>query len=239
MNDNSSKTTLKDLEIAIKFLNKEITVKDVEDIYGNFNDPKFQSALSEAKSLIENLTQSISLRNLVLLRSSLKSYYNYLGKIIQNTIFEISRNLSETQRIARNIKIASRYYNAELKAVEQAKKQSAEFLKKAMSVELQKLTQEELRIFARDFKDVDMMVKLYEKRADAALKSAEKYRLKLNVLEKDLADKEALQVKLEEDVKLTNIKLTNVEKAIYANQLLTLSNVVSGLWEQVRDNIIY
>ena len=239
MNDNSSKTTLKDLEIAIKFLNKEITVKDVEDIYGNFNDPKFQSALSEAKSLIENLTQSIGLRNLVLLRSSLKSYYNYLGKIIQNTIFEISRNLSETQRIARNIKIASRYYNAELKAVEQAKKQSAEFLKKAMSVELQKLTQEELRIFARDFKDVDMMVKLYEKRADAALKSAEKYRLKLNVLEKDLADKEALQVKLEEDVKLTNIKLTNVEKAIYANQLLTLSNVVSGLWEQVRDNIIY
>ena len=209
MNDNSSKTTLKDLEIAIKFLNKEITVKDVEDIYGNFNDPKFQSALSEAKSLVENLTQSIGLRNLVLLRSSLKSYYNYLGKIIQNTIFEISRNLSETQRIARNIKIASRYYNAELKAVEQAKKQSAEFLKKAMSVELQKLTQEELRIFARDFKDVDMMVKLYEKRADAALKSAEKYRLKLNVLEKDLADKEALQVKLEEDVKLTNITLTN------------------------------
>ena len=239
MNDNSSKTTLKDLEIAIKFLNKEITVKDVEDIYGNFNDPKFQSALSEAKSLIENLTQSIGLRNLVLLRSSLKSYYNYLGKIIQNTIFEISRNLSETQRIARNIKIASRYYNAELKAVEQAKKQSAEFLKKAMSVELQKLTQEELRIFARDFKDVDMMVKLYEKRADAALKSAEKYRLKLNVLEKDLADKEALQVKLEEDVKLTNITLTSVEKAIYANQLLTLSNVVSGLWEHVRDNIIY
>ena len=239
MNDNSSKTTLKDLEIAIKFLNKEITVKDVEDIYGNFNDPKFQSALSEAKSLVENLTQSIGLRNLVLLRSSLKSYYNYLGKIIQNTIFEISRNLSETQRIARNIKIASRYYNAELKAVEQAKKQSAEFLKKAMSVELQKLTQEELRIFARDFKDVDMMVKLYEKRADAALKSAEKYRLKLNVLEKDLADKEALQVKLEEDVKLTNITLTSVEKAIYANQLLTLSNVVSGLWEHVRDNIIY
>ena len=239
MNDNSSKTTLKDLEIAIKFLNKEITVKDVEDIYGNFNDPKFQSALSEAKSLISNLTQSISLRNLVLLRSSLKSYYNYLGKIIQNTIFEISRNLSETQRIARNIKISARYYNAELKAVEQAKKQSAEFLKKAMSVELQKLTQEELRIFARDFKDVDMMTKLYEKRAAAALKSAEKYRLKLNVLEKDLADKEALQVKLEEDVKLTNITLTSVEKAIYANQLLTLSNVVSGLWEHVRDNIIY
>ena len=239
MNNNSSKTTLKDLEIAIKFLNKEITVKDVEDIYGNFNDPKFQSALSEAKSLISNLTQSISLRNLVLLRSSLKSYYNYLGDIIQNTIVEISRNLSETQRIARNIKIASRYYNAELKAVEHAKKQSAEFLKKAMSVELQKLTQEELRIFARDFKDVDMMTKLYEKRAAAALKSAEKYRLKLNVLEKDLADKEALQVKLEEDVKLTNITLTSVEKAIYANQLLTLSNVVSGLWEHVRDNIIY
>lgn len=239
MNNNSSKTTLKDLEIAIKFLNKEITVKDVEDIYGNFNDPKFQSALSEAKSLVENLTQSISLRNLVLLRSSLKSYYNYLGKIIQNTIVEISNNLAETQRIARNIKIASRYYKAELRGVEQAKKESAEFLKKAMSIELQKLTQEELRLFARDFKDVDMMMKLYEKRAASALKSAEKYRLKLNVLEKDLADKEALQVKLEEDVKLTNIKLTSVEKAIYANQLLTLSNVVSGLWEHVRDNIIY
>lgn len=229
MNNNSSKTTLKDLEIAIKFLNKEITVQDVEAIYGNFNDPNFQSALSEAKSLMENLTQSISLRNLVLFRSSLKNYYNYLGNVIRNTITEVSNNLAETQRIARNIKIASRYYKAELRGVEQAKKESAKFLEKAMSIELQKLTQDELRWFARDFRNVDMMVKHYEKRAASALKSAEKYKAKLNLLEKDLTEKEALQVKLEEEVKLTNIKLTNVEKAIYANQLLTLSNVVTGL----------
>ena len=237
--DSSTKTTLQDLENAIKFLNKELTVKEIEDIYGDFNNPRFQAALQEAKGVIGQISNAINLRSNVLLRTALMHYQGYIKEVIQTTMEEITQNIADVQRLARNIKIAGRYHKAELKGVEMARDSLAKFLEKKLSLELDKLTADELKWLARDEQDLKNLLETYNKRALSAQKSAQKYRAKIQILADDVAKKEALQKDLEEKAKANNIALTRVDKAIYVNNLLTLSNVVSGTWEQIRNYIIY
>ena len=70
----SINTTLKDLENAIKFLNKELSVRDIENIYGDFNDPTFQAALKEVKGNLSDITRAVNLRSLIMLRNAYEKW---------------------------------------------------------------------------------------------------------------------------------------------------------------------
>ena len=74
----STNTTVQDLENAIRFLNKELSVRDIENIYGDFNDPTFQAALREVKGNLDDITRAVNLRSLVLLKNAYEKWEKML-----------------------------------------------------------------------------------------------------------------------------------------------------------------
>ena len=217
MNNNSSKTTLKDLEIAIKFLNKEITVKDVEDIYGNFNDPKFQSALSEAKQLFEELGTAVKLRDLTLLRKAYIRYKYYLVKLATNAEQNVRSTLQEITKLRtsaeRNLK-AMRLYSTAIKRIE-----------------------------AKDLDRYSRLVTYWKPFFEGAIrgrrKGLAKLATKLDALNLDIQEKEAEFEEFKTNLGKAQYNIMMTQRAIYASQMQSLVNIMQGMFELVLDNIIY
>ena len=88
----SINTTLNDLENAMKFLNKELTVEDIENIYGDFNDPTFQSALKEAKQMVEGLITAYRLKDLNIIRAVIEKNIRMLNRVVAGGL-EVARDL--------------------------------------------------------------------------------------------------------------------------------------------------
>ena len=95
----SINTTLQDLENAIKFLNKELSVRDIENIYGDFNDPTFQAALKEVKGNLDDITRAVNLRNLVLLKNAYEKWADMLVSKIKSKVKEIAAKETELKKL--------------------------------------------------------------------------------------------------------------------------------------------
>lgn len=236
MNDNSSKTTLKDLEIAIKFLNKEITVKDVEDIYGNFNDPKFQSALSQVKDLYGDIGRAINLRNLVLLRDSAIKFHSILYKAIIRGGFRLT-NLTQYKKELKS------HIDYELK--EEVEAQRLNMLRYAqMSIDdiFEEITASVPGVIKTlpNFK-INWQKKAINLKSGVTYKAwVETQKARLQELEHydaAIADVEG-KITIQQAVLSQNkIDIARLNKQIYLNQLQTLVNVTQGMFQMIIDNI--
>lgn len=236
MNSNSSKTTLKDLEIAIKFLNKEITVKDIEAIYGDFNDPKFQSALSQVKDLYGDIGRAINLRNLVLLRNSELKFQT----ILNNAIIESEFQLAGLTQYRKELKSHIDY---ELKR--EVEVQRLNMLRYArMSV--QDIFKEITASVPGIIKSMPGFNERYQQKA-WNLKTGVTYRAWVETQKDRLQELEhydAAIIDVEGKINIqqailsqNKIDVARLNKQIYLNQLQTLVNVTQGMFQMVIDNI--
>ena len=236
MNDNSSKTTLKDLEIAIKFLNKEITVKDVEDIYGNFNDPKFQSALSQVKDLYGDIGRAINLRNLVLLRNSELKFQSILNNAIVESEFQLAGLTQYRKELESHV-------NYELKKeVEAQRLNMLRYARMSVNDIFKEITASVPGVI----KAMPGFTERYQQKA-WDLKTGVTYRAWV-LTQKDrlqeLEHYDAAIIEVEGKINIQQailsqgrINIARLNKQIYLNQLQTLVNVTQGMFQMVIDNI--
>ena len=214
----SINTTLEDLENAIRFLNKELSVRDIENIYGDFNDPTFQAALKEAKGNLDDITRAVNLRNLVLLKNS----YNKWMNIIDEKINEQGQKLEQARK---ELNIYTRSYN---NSIEEEKKnyQTIQETLKLWQQKIGNLYYKELQGLASTYEQLRAQGRAYETRQILKAKNR-------------VIEQENIVGKLEVEQTQLGIQLSRVEKQIYATQTQTLVNVMQGMFTMVLDNIIY
>lgn len=214
----SINTTLQDLENAIKFLNKELSVRDIENIYGDFNDPTFQAALKEVKGNLDDITRAVNLRSLVLLKNAYTKWMN----IIDDKINKQGQKLEEARK---NLNVYNKLYN---KSIEEEKKnyQTIQETLKLWQQKIGNLYYKELQGLASTYEQLRAQGRAYE------TKQVLKAKNKVIEQENIVGELEVEQTKL-------GIQLSRVEKQIYATQMQTLVNVMQGMFTMVLDNIIY
>lgn len=82
------KTLIQDYNNAIDFINGKKSVSDIEEIYGDFNDPQFQAALKEVKNIISEINRGAQTKNLLIIRTGLNSIANRLESALRNSYYE-------------------------------------------------------------------------------------------------------------------------------------------------------
>lgn len=226
----SIRTSLNDLENAMKFLNKELTVEDIENIYGDFNDPTFQSALKEVKSNLDNITRAINLRSLVLLKNAMMGYKYMVNQALGVSI--MSLRTAKRRINASNARIGK--YEKQLEEY----KPFNELLDSAILAEKAgKMTQEledRLVNLINDMDDSGYLTKYMEL-------TTKHMKVSMNLI-KEKVRYGKLEVEQNKLLKLRNQlneKIQTVDKRIYATQMQTLVNVVQDMFTMVLNNIIY
>lgn len=226
----STSTTIQDLENAMKFLNKELTVEDIENIYGDFNDPTFQSALREVKSNLDNITRAINLRSLVLLKNAMMGYKYMINQALGVSIM----SLRTVQRRINASKARIGKYEKQLEEY----KSFNELLDSAVLVKnAGKMTQEledRLVNLIHDMDDSGYLTKYMEL-------TTKHMKVSMNLIKEEVRYGK-LEVKQKELLKLKNRqdeKIQTVDMRIYATQMQTLVNVVQDMFTMVLNNINY
>lgn len=214
----STSTTIQDLENAIRFLNKELSVRDIENIYGDFNDPTFQAALKEVKGNLDDITRAVNLRSLVLLKNAYTKWMNTLDEKIN----EQGQKLEDARK---NLKVYTKLYN---KSIEDEKKnyQTIQDTLKLWKQKIGNLYYKELQGLASTYEQLRAQGRAYETKQ--VLKAKNK-----------VIEQENIVGELEVEQTQLGIQLSRVEKQIYFTQMSTLVNVMQNMFTMVLDNIIY
>lgn len=214
----STNTSLQDLENAIRFLNKELSVRDIENIYGDFNDPTFQAALKEVKGNLDDITRAVNLRSLVLLKNSYNKWMNIIDE-------KINKKGQELEQANKTLNIYTRFYNNSIEE-EKKNRQTIQETQKLWLQKIGNLYYEELQRLSSTWEQWMADAIAYNKRQ--VLKAKNKVIEQENIV----GELEVEQTKL-------GIQLSRVEKQIYATQMATLVNVMQNMFTMVLDNIIY
>lgn len=243
--DSSTKTTLQDLENAIKFLNKELTVKEIEDIYGDFNNPRFQAALQEAKGVIKETTSAMNLRNLVHLKAAEQAFIKILTSKIGRYKREAERMYKVSSRLKGHLDYELRLeieaQEANLRryatmSIEQIYNELLERNASAPSV-IRNTIYQSPRYKERLWKEAEM------RKSGEYLESWEWARdyqgKKASWIWRMARSRERVAAKMETEVAGVEAHVRLINKQIYFNQLGMITNIVQGMFSQVLNYINY
>lgn len=226
----STSTTIQDLENAMKFLNKELTVEDIENIYGDFNDPAFQSALREVKGNLDNITRAINLRSLTLLKNAMMGYKYMINQALGVSIMSL-------RTIQRRINASKARMGKYEKQLEEYKSFN-ELLDSAILVKnAGKMTEEledRLVNLIHDMDDSGYLTKYMELTTKHMQVTNNLIKEQLRYGKLDVKRKDLLKVRKQLDE-----KIQTVDKQIYTTQMQTLVNVMQDMFTMVLDNLYY
>lgn len=219
----SINTTLNDLENAMKFLNKELTVEDIENIYGDFNDPTFQSALKEAKQMVDGLIMAYKLKDLNIIRA-----------VIEKNIRIINKAVIKGLGVARELR--NKYLGASLM-------ENLYYTKKFTYGEGRRRKTKVFTIESNDlFKpnsqsDVGKLVLKYQQQMESKLNQNPNY-ISMTYEKMYQGQLKAVEYWTGERTREKE-RLSKVEQQLYATNLQTLVNVIQDMFTMVLNNLYY
>lgn len=219
----STSTTLNDLENAMKFLNKELTVEDIENIYGDFNDPTFQSALKEAKQMVDGLIMAYRLRDLNTIKAVIEKNIRIINKAVIGGL-EVARNLRSKYLGASMLE--NLYYTEKFTQGEGRRRKTKTFTIESNSL-----------VKPNSQSDVGKLVLKYQQQMESKLNKNPYY--VSTFYEKEYQGQlKAVQYWSERGREEAQ-KIVTIDKRIYGINLQTLVNVIQDMFTMVLNNLYY
>lgn len=219
----SINTTLNDLENAMKFLNKELTVEDIENIYGDFNDPTFQSALKEAKQMVDGLIMAYKLKDLNIIRAVIEKNIRIINKAVIQGL-GVARDLRNKYLGASMLEYS--YYTKKFTYGEGRRRKAKTFTIESNDL-FKPNSQSEVGQLVLKYQQ-QMESKLNQNPNYISMTYAKMYRGQLKAVEYWTGER-----------RREKEKLNKVEQQLYATNLQTLVNVIQDMFTMVLNNINY